>query len=181
MHIENKGLVQMTNRRLAQIERRIEKIKVELANLDKKELMAKTTGKKKRLIRLIKKSGSRFILNRNDTVKDRKTGLTWCVADSLLDTDDCLYYDSAIEYVNNLKTGGYNDWRLPTAAELAQLYKQQPFFPQDESEWYWTSKSYSRYADGWSKVVDIVTSKNEEIGQKEQRDSRDCGSVRAVR
>ncbi|MCD6224853.1 MAG: DUF1566 domain-containing protein [Deltaproteobacteria bacterium] len=158
-----------------------DKIKVELANLDKKELTAKTTGKKERLIRLIKKSGSRFILNRNNTVKDKKTGLTWCVADSLLDTDDCLYYDSAIEYVNNLKTGGYNDWRLPTAAELAQIYKQQPFFPKDESEWYWTSKSYSRYADGWSKVVDIVTSKNEEIGQKEQRDSRDCGSVRAVR
>jgi hypothetical protein len=33
MHIENKGLVQMTNRRLAQIERRIEKIKVELAGM----------------------------------------------------------------------------------------------------------------------------------------------------
>jgi len=158
-----------------------DKIKVELANLDKKELMAKTTGKKERLIRLIKKSGSRFILNRNDTVKDRKTGLTWCVADSLLDTDDCIDYDSAIEYTNNLKTGGYNDWRLPTVAELAQLYKQKPFFPQYESEWYWTSKNYSRYADGWSKVVDIVTSKNEVMWEKEERDSRDCGSVRAVR
>ncbi|MBL0700795.1 MAG: DUF1566 domain-containing protein [Desulfosarcina sp.] len=158
-----------------------DKIKVELANLDKKELMAKTAGKKERLIRLIKKSGSRFILNRNATVKDRKTGLTWCVADSLLDTDDCLDYDSAIEYTNILKTGGYNDWRLPTVAELAQLYKQKPFFPQDESEWYWTTKNYSRYADGWSKVVDIVTSKNEVMWEKEERDSRDCGSVRAVR
>ena len=33
MSIENKGSVQMTNRRLAQIERRIEKIKAELAGM----------------------------------------------------------------------------------------------------------------------------------------------------
>ena len=33
MHIANKGFVQMTNRRLAQIERRIEKIKAELAGM----------------------------------------------------------------------------------------------------------------------------------------------------
>jgi hypothetical protein len=158
-----------------------DKIKAELANLDKKELMAKAAAKKERLRRLIKKSGSRFILNTNDTVKDRKTGLTWCLVDSLLDTDDCVDYDSAIEYIHNLKTGGYNDWRLPTVAELAQLYKQKPFFPQGEAEWYWTSKNYSRYADGWSKTVDVVTSKNEVVWEKEERDSRDCGSVRAVR
>jgi hypothetical protein len=33
MYLANKGLVQMTNRRLAQIERRIEKIKAELARM----------------------------------------------------------------------------------------------------------------------------------------------------
>jgi hypothetical protein len=158
-----------------------DKIKKELAGLEQKEKTAKIKTDKKYLTSLIKKAGRRFTVNGDDTVKDNKTGLTWCLIDSRLDTGDCLDYDSAIEYVNNLRTGGHKDWRLPTAGELAQLYKQKPFFPRDKAEWYWTSKSYTRYADGWSKAVETITSTNEETWGKEQRDSRDCGSVRAAR
>ena len=158
-----------------------DKINAELAKLDKKELMAKTASKKERITKLIKKAGKRFIIYKNGTVKDKNTGMIWCIADSFLDTGDCLDYESAIKYVKNLKTGGYKNWRLPTANELADLYKQKPFFPQDDSEWYWTSKSYSRYADGWSKIVDVITSKNQLTWKKEERDSMDCGSVRAIR
>lgn len=157
------------------------KIKAELAKLEEKELIIKNINKKERLTNLIKKSGKRFLVNQNGTVKDKTTGLTWCLADSLIDTGDCLSYDAAIKYVKELKTGGYQDWRLPTSNELTQLYKQKPFFPQDDAEWYWTSKNYSRYSDGWSKVVDIITPKNELMWKKEARDSLDCGSVRAVR
>ncbi|MCD6186035.1 MAG: DUF1566 domain-containing protein [Deltaproteobacteria bacterium] len=158
-----------------------DKINAELAKLDKKELMAKTASKKERITKLIKKAGKRFIIYKNGTVKDKNTGMIWCIADSFLETGDCLDYESVIKYVKNLKTGGYKNWRLPTANELADLYKQKPFFPQDDSEWYWTSKSYSRYADGWSKIVDVITSKNQLTWKKEERDSMDCGSVRAIR
>ena len=158
-----------------------EKIKAELLKLNEKELRAKTASKKERLTRLIKKSGERFTIYKNGTVKDKNTGMIWCIADSFIDTGDCLDYESAIKYVKNLKTGEVSDWRLPTVNELAQIYKQKPFFPQDDSEWYWTSKSYSRYADGWSKVVDVITSKNQLTWKKEERNSMDCGSVRAVR
>ncbi len=158
-----------------------DKIKKELAGLEQKEKAAKTKAGKKYLTGLLKKAGRRFTVNGDDTVKDKKTGLTWCLIDSRLDTGDCLDYDSAIEYVNNLRTGGHKDWRLPTAGELAQIYKQKPFFPKGKAEWYWTSKNYTRYADGWSKEIETITSANEETWKKEQRDSRDCGSVRAVR
>ncbi|MBL0716691.1 MAG: DUF1566 domain-containing protein [Desulfosarcina sp.] len=158
-----------------------DKIKAELIELNKKELGAKKANKKERLTRLIKKAGKRFTIYNNGTVKDKNTGMIWCIADSFLETGDCLDYAAAIKYVKNLRTGGVSDWRLPTVNELAQIYKHKPFFPQDDSDWYWTSKSYSRYADCWSKVVDVVTSKNQLTWKKEEKDSMDCGSVRAVR
>jgi len=157
------------------------KINVELAKLDERELKTKTANKKEQITRLIKKSGKRFTIYKNGTVKDKNTGKIWCIADSLLETGDCLDYESAAKYVKNLKTGGYKDWRMPTTNELAEIYKQKPFFPQDASEWYWTSKNYSRYADGWSKIVDVITSKNQLTWKKEERNSMDCGSVRAIR
>ena len=54
------------------------------------------------------------IVKQTDPFKDTKTGLIWCLMDSLTEKQQCLYYPSAVEYVTELKTGGYEDWRLPT-------------------------------------------------------------------
>ena len=158
-----------------------EKINNEIEKLDKNIEIRRVENKIKKIKNLIGKADKRFINNNNGTIKDTKTGLIWGLIDSLLDIGNCIEYDEATAYVNKIKTGGYTDWRLPTVEELGSIYKNKPFFPQGEAEWYWTSKSYSRYSEGWCKVVDIVTSTNELSWVKEQKDSRDCGSVMAVR
>jgi len=33
---------------------------------------------------------------------------------------------------------------LPTASELAGIYKSKPFFPTSGAEWYWTSDVYAK-------------------------------------
>jgi hypothetical protein len=127
-------------------------------------------------------AGGRFLEKQPGTVLDSRTGLTWCLLDSRADTGQCLDYEAAAKYVAGLAAGGFSDWRLPSADELAGIYKKAPFFPASGgAEWYWTSKSYTRYSDGWSRVVDVVSSRNETDWRVDQMADGQCGAVRAVR
>ncbi len=101
--------------------------------------------------------------------------------DSLQELKKCLNYESAVKYVQDLGTGGFKDWRLPTESELIGAYKTKPFFPPRTAEWYWTSKSYSRYSGGWQKMVNIVTTARKTEWNKEQTYAQECGAVHAVR
>ena len=121
---------------------------------------------------------SRFIDHRDGTVTDQVTGLVWCLLDSYLDLDQCIPYPTAKEYVQRLNTGGYSDWRLPTAGELATLYKSSPFFPGTGAAWYWTSESFVR---GYHRVVDVVSSVPETVFTRGSKTEESCGAVRAVR
>ena len=124
----------------------------------------------------------RFSEPRPGVVLDKQTGLMWTLVDSSIRRPDtCLTYEKAQSYVKQLNTGGYSDWRLPKPEELAEIYKSKPFFPADASDWYWSSKNYSRYSEGWQKIVDTVSGKNSTRWQPEQRDAVECGTVRAVR
>jgi hypothetical protein len=105
----------------------------------------------------------------------------WSVIDSQLELKECLDYESAETYVKNIKTGGYNDWRLPTEGELVGIYKTKPFFPPRAAKWYWTSKNFSRYSDGWQKMVYIVTTNRDTEWEKQKMDAQECGAVQAVR
>ena len=121
---------------------------------------------------------SRFFARADGTVTDRVTGLTWCLLDSYLTLGKCISYRTAKDYVEGLKTGGHSDWRLPTAGELAALYKTSPFFPDTGAAWYWSSESYAR---GYHRVVDVVTSVPETVFIRNQKKEDSCGAVRAVR
>ncbi|MFC1853052.1 DUF1566 domain-containing protein [candidate division CSSED10-310 bacterium] len=66
-------------------------------------------------------SNERFQLNDNGTVWDNKTELMWAAKDNGADID----WESARSYCQNLTTGDYNDWRLPTQEELASLYLKE--------------------------------------------------------
>jgi outer membrane protein assembly factor BamD (BamD/ComL family) len=124
-------------------------------------------------------SGSpRFRANGNGTVTDSNTGLIWALLDTHQELGGCVAYDSALAYVHGLRHGGYTDWRLPTASELAAIYKQPPYFPPSGAQWYWTSESYAK---GFHTVTNIVTAKPETVFQREYRPVTECGWVRAVR
>jgi hypothetical protein len=132
---------------------------------------------KQKIIAQFKQLEGRFVANGNGTVADSRTNLKWCLLDSHLELNKCLDYESATKYVKGLQTGGYRDWRLPTASELAGIYKSKPFFPTSGAEWYWTSEVYAK---GYHKVANIVTSAKEEVFKKEYKDVEQCGAVRAV-
>jgi len=124
-------------------------------------------------------SGStRYRINGNGTVTDQTSGMTWALTDSYDELGGCIDYQAAQQYIRNLRLGGHGDWRLPSANELAAIYKQKPFFPQTRAEWYWTSDIYVR---GYHSVADVVTSKPETYFQRTQRKQDECGAVRAVR
>jgi len=156
------------------------KIIYEIQRLNKLKEYARIQAEKENIRSLVKKN-SRFIEKKEGVLTDTRTGLMWCLIDSQTDLGKCLDYESAIEYVKGLKTGGFKDWRVPDTKELAEIYKSKPFFPSDGKRWYWTSESYKRYMDGWSEVVETVTSKKETKWNKKQTESWECGTVHAVR
>jgi outer membrane protein assembly factor BamD (BamD/ComL family) len=121
---------------------------------------------------------SRYRSNGDGTVTDLKTNLTWGLLDANQELGGCLNYPNAHNYVRGLSLGGYTDWRMPTANELAAIYKQTPYFPTSGTEWYWSSESYAK---GYHTVADIVTSEPKSVFERAHRELNQCGGVRAVR
>lgn len=65
-----------------------------------------------------------FVDNKDGTVTDNATGLTWQQSDSLKGMN----WQQALVYANDLQLGGHDDWRLPTAKELQSIvdYSRAP-------------------------------------------------------
>ncbi len=155
--------------------------KLALLQLEKTKRLQQKARKMKieqNMIARMGSSGGRFVPNRNGTVTDTTSGLTWTIVDSRGDLERCLNYDSSVNYVKGLKTGGYKDWRLPTAGELAGIYKNPPFFPAGQASWYWSSEAYVK---GYHEVANIVTTKQETAYNIKQERQDRCGTIRAVR
>lgn len=66
----------------------------------------------------ILRTDGRFIAYVDGTVLDTTTRLMWAARDNGSDID----WPDARSYAENYRAGGYNDWRLPTWAELRRLY-----------------------------------------------------------
>ncbi len=123
-------------------------------------------------------TGKRFVNNGNDTVTDTTTGLMWSLLDSEMELNQCLNYADALEYMKTRHYGGYNDWRFPTASELASIYKNKPYFPSSGAKWYWTSETFIK---GYHVVANIVSAQQETIFEKKTVSQKECGAVRFVR
>ena len=123
-------------------------------------------------------SGSnRFRTNGNNTVVDQTTGLTWALLDSQQELGGCLTYDAAQNYVQSLSLDGKRNWRLPTASELASIFKKSPYYPSAGNQWFWSSETYVK---GYHSVGVVVTDKPETKFEREHRTLSECGVVRAV-
>lgn len=149
------------------------------------ELYKKTNIEKKQalVLSMIKSLGNgRFSENTEGVIRDQETGLMW----TLLDSDsagnpNCITFEAAAKYAENLSVGGYSDWRLPTVSELLTIYQTKPSFPVNEEKRYWSANNYSGYSSGWYRIVDIIQVHPDRQVVKSQMDSRECGAVRAVR
>ncbi|MEK9629457.1 MAG: DUF1566 domain-containing protein [Nitrospinota bacterium] len=63
-----------------------------------------------------------LIDNGDETITDLDSGLLWTKKDSYADLGKCLNWQESLDYVEKLKTGGFDDWRVPTIKELSTLY-----------------------------------------------------------
>jgi hypothetical protein len=151
--------------------------KLELLKAEGKE-WTRMEGIRKRLNVQLAKSGGVFIDNDDGTLRDKRTGLLWCILDSTDTLNKCINYESALKYVKTLKTGGHGNWRLPTARDLALIYKSEPFFPSIVERRYWTSETRGKAS--WQKVS-IVNSKRDRSFSIEYVKVNKCLAVRAVR
>jgi len=139
---------------------------------------ARIEGEKQKAIATLDETEGRFALVGASSVIDQRTKLMWSLIDSHHELGVCMDYRSARRYVKELRHNGYDDWRLPTSAELAGIYKNKPYFPDNGAEWYWTSEIFAK---GHSYIVNTVSAKHESVFKKVGQKVEGCGAVRAVR
>jgi hypothetical protein len=100
--------------------------------------------------------------NGDGTITDLDRGLMWSQMDSYADLNKCLTWPESLKYVENLKTAGHIDWRIPTIKELASIYDetQDNVMAWDHNQKYPLSLD-KKFADGsayWYWSSDIGTS-----------------------
>ncbi|MHC4202098.1 MAG: Lcl C-terminal domain-containing protein, partial [Planctomycetota bacterium] len=103
-----------------------------------------------------------FVDNRDGTVTDRATGLTWTKADS----GRTMNWAEALEYAEGLSLAGRDDWRLPDVKELQSIvdYTRAPdarapsargaaidpvFRLTDPESWFWSSTTHLENRAGY--------------------------------
>ncbi len=145
----------------------------------RRDTISRLVQRRKEEVRsLLSKSGGRFREKRDGVVVDRQTGLMWTLLNSYQSLNGCLQYEMAVRYVSGLNTGGYTDWRLPTARELSEIYIRKPVYPKCGAEWLWTSEVFLK---GWDKTAGIVTPNDDEVIENKFKKLTECGVVHPVR
>ena len=135
-------------------QRQVEKIledRIDISGLARDFLAAGFTIIKKAT--KLQPSGVRFIDNKDGTITDTKTGLTW-VKNPHTDLPEKfkseMKWQLAIDACKELDFASHKDWRLPTAEELISIINWEAgakdneptidtkFFPDTKTSYYWT-------------------------------------------
>jgi hypothetical protein len=98
-------------------------------------------------------SENRFVAYENRTVLDSATGLMWAASDN----GSAATWKEAWKYCEDYNGGGYTDWRMPTADELATLYDEdEPGYRPECAVYDWnvylTGKIHLSGASPWASV-----------------------------
>lgn len=113
-------------------------------------------------------------------IRDNVTGLYWeVISDSNVNTTRTFF--QAKTYAQNLSLAGYDDWRLPTVAELASIANLEmsrpaidmTYFPNTQTNRYWTS------SDSGSETQSITVNFRYSEGSIQSKTAPYC--VRSVR
>jgi len=147
-------------------------------NLELAKLILKPKREKINISSVLSKSSGRFIVGVDGIVTDQQTGLMWYILDTHTELQECLDYDAAGEYVENLNIGGYKDWRLPASNDLVVILNAKSSFPKSGAEWYWSSEAFWKGHYEFDRIV-ILRNDNEWV--KGEAELTECGAVRAVR
>jgi len=156
-------------------------IHAEMAALEESLNRQMAQAEVERIRSALVQGSARFTEKAAGTVTDSRTGLTWAMLDSRLAKGGCLTYTEAQVYAKRLDTGGFRDWRLPTAEELKTLLRSETGFPGSAADWYWSKNSYRSYSGGWMTWVDVVGPGTSGAPVQNRIDAAQCGWVRAVR
>jgi hypothetical protein len=97
------------------------------------------------VISSLEKLGGRFINNRNETILDLKTGLTWTGEP----VNRQIIRKEAAMLVHSLDIVGYKHWRLPTKEELINLFNS--FKDEDDSNYSKKAKWFEE--KGFSELI----------------------------
>lgn len=136
-------------------------------------------AEKKKIASALKSIGKgRYTVNDDGTISDMETGLLWNILDTHIELRKCLTYDEAKAYVENMETGGYTDWRLPTAHDLLMLLNTEPGFHETGARRYWTSETYVK---GFHDIANTIERSTDDTWKKSGAKLVECGAVRAVR
>jgi Protein of unknown function (DUF1566) len=112
----------------------------------------------------------------NDVVyKDIETGLMWQIEDN----GDDLSWAAAKDYCEQLTSGGFTDWRVPTQDELATLYRLEA---AETSEYYILQKIKISACCQWASDIkgSKVASFDFEYGNKDWRHPMSTVETRVV-
>ena len=106
-----------------------------------------------------KTAKSRFNDNMDGTVTDNVMDLIWQKEEDGIRRD----YKNALQYCENLNSGGYNDWRLPQKEELIKMaefgyenLKRVFLFIKDERYWAKTKQEELQWAQNPDKIAYTV-------------------------
>jgi len=124
--LENQKL-QLLEQKSRDTQTEFDSLKIKIADLEHQKIILQNEldDLKQRRVKLSEASPDsgilegRFVIYNNGTIRDLNTRLMWAASDNQEDIN----WFQAVQYVKELRLGGYSDWRLPKINELEQLFQ----------------------------------------------------------